>query len=365
MLIIEEGDEVVLSQEFHAAHNVAVHFHDQMASVIMEEGYEKFRDVSYDVPGDAPGIEEVGEGRMGVEEYMATYGLRAELTELLVSDIVQALLTDFLHFIHESLSCAKRGKISVAYALLRKPFEDLLLLFEQILADKQDFIERFHHQGDTVGYDPSFASLDKKAIVAAATAKLTLRDFFTDDLVWQIRYDKTAHAGIASYTHRAHHIVTRNKHYPTRPRDFNFVFDSVESLQDYWKNYYTIVPYVLMYAASVVDAIVFDFMPAQERAKQVKDIRRFALYIFMKEAENAGKMVEVGEEMLGIVLNALTHTCKSCGHEIHFTKPDLVLFSKLTVMLCDKCFTDQFTDDDFYLQFLVAWHALVPLPTPN
>lgn len=364
MLIIEEGDEVILSPEFHAAHNVAVQFHDQMASIMMSEGYELFRKVSVHIPKGAPDFELLKDGAMSFEEYMATHGMRAELTELLVSDVVQALLSDFLHFIFESLNAAKRGKISVAYALLRKPFEDLLLLFEQILGDKQDFIERFHHQGDTVGYDPSFANLDKRTIVATATAKLTLREFFPDDLIWAIRYDKTAKAGIASFTHRAHHIVTRNKHFPTPPRDFNFVFDSGESLHDYWANYYVIVPYTLMYAASVLDEIVFEYMPAQERAKQVKNIRRFVLYMGLRE-QKGSETVDVGEEIFAPVLDALTHTCKSCAHEIHFTKPDLVLFAEVTVLLCDQCFTDQFTDDDFYSKFLVAWDVMVPLPTPD
>lgn len=361
MLIIEPGDEVVLDKKYHAAHNVCTHLHDQMASIVMHEGYEEFCKVRFNIPKGTPYFEELRSGKMHVPDFMVVTGMKAELTELLVSDVMQALLADFLHFVHESLSAAKRGKISVAYALLRKPLSDLLLLFEQILINKQDFIDRFYHAGAPVGYDPSFANLDKKSIVAQATAKLPLRDLFPDDIVNELRYDKTAKAGIAGSTHQALHIVTRNPHFHTRDRDFNFVFDSVESLDEYWSNYYLVVPYLLFYAASVVDEIVFDFMPAKQRAKQVKNIRRFLLFTQLELGKNADKISVTEDEMFAPILSELTHACKNCDHEIRFTKPDLVLFGESTVMLCDECFTDQFTDEDFYAKFLVTWDNVVPM----
>lgn len=361
MLIIESGDEVVLSPEHHALHNIGVRLHDQMADILMNEGYAPFRKVSFDIPKNAPFIEELNSGRMDVLEFMAASGMKAELTELLVSDVVQALLADFLHFLHESLSAAKRGKISVAYALLRKPMTDLLLLFEQIMVNKEEFIDRFYHTGAPIGYDPSFANLDKKAIVVAATNKLALRDLFPDDIIYDIRYNKDAKAGIAGFTHQALHIVTRNPHFHTRNRDFNFVFDSVESLGEYWANYYLVVPFLLFYAASVIDEIVFEFMPMRVRAKQVKNIQRFMLFSGLQSVQQSEEITFSEDEMFTPILDALAHTCKECNHAVRFTKPDLILFSQSTVMLCDECFTDQFTDDEFYAKFLDAWDDVVPM----
>lgn len=54
-----------------------------------------------------------------------------------------SLLQDFCFFIYESLSCAARGKITVAYSLLRKPIRDNLFYLEWLLADKDDFYQCF------------------------------------------------------------------------------------------------------------------------------------------------------------------------------------------------------------------------------
>ena len=48
-----------------------------------------------------------------------------------------SVLADFVNFTFESLSCAMRGKMAVAFALLRKPFTDELLIFEQILDNEE------------------------------------------------------------------------------------------------------------------------------------------------------------------------------------------------------------------------------------
>jgi hypothetical protein len=362
MLIIEPGDEVVLSQKYHSAHNVSVHLHDQMVNILVNDAYDEFRRARFDITDEMVLVKEMRNQEVGILDFFEANGMRNEVTDVLVRDIVQALLTDFLHFIHESLSAAKRGKISVAYALLRKPLTDLLLLLEQILVNKQDFIDRFHYAGAPVGYDPSFANLDKKTIVAAATAKLVLCELFSNDIIYELRYDKSAKYGIAGSTHQALHIVTRNPHFHTRDRDFNFIFDTVDSIDGYWANYYHVVPYILCYAASVMDEIVFDFMPSRERAKWVKNIQRFVLFTAFQEEKPSQEIAGSENEMFTPILNALTHSCKTCAHEIHFTKPDLILFGQSTVILCDNCFTDQFLDDDFYTKFLITWSGVVPNP---
>ena len=84
MLIIEPGDEVVLSPEYHALHNISVWLHDQMAYLTKHEDYEWFQ--------------------------QAPKGVTDDPVDALARDILQALMVDFLHFVYESLSAAKKGK---------------------------------------------------------------------------------------------------------------------------------------------------------------------------------------------------------------------------------------------------------------
>lgn len=69
-----------------------------------------------------------------------------DLELILTKHIILSITSDFINFVFESLYCAKRGKITVAYALIRKPFTDELLILEQLLYNRSDFIYRFFIQ---------------------------------------------------------------------------------------------------------------------------------------------------------------------------------------------------------------------------
>lgn len=334
MLIIEPDDEVVLSPEYHALHNISVRLHDQMAYITKHEDYAWFQ--------------------------QAPEGITDDPIDALARDIIQALLVDFLHFIYESLSAAKKGKISVAYALLRKPLTDMLLLFEQILFNRHEFILRFTQQ-DPAKYDPSFANLNREAIVTQACDKLKLEALFDAEFVHDMRYDKTSTVGLAGSVHQALHIVTRNKYYPTPPAYFNFVFDSVESLNDYWQNYYHVVTYLLCYSAAVMDEIIFDFMPEHFSVKHLKNIQRFLFFLELGVDHEVPKTTPDQETVFEYLGVALAHNCQICGHDIGFRKADHVLFTQEMLMLCPVCAHNQFMDMEFDVKFHEAWARLVPM----
>lgn len=53
------------------------------------------------------------------------------------------MLSDMVNFIYESIIIAQKGKMSVAYSLIRKPSKDQLCLLEQILVNQEEFFQRF------------------------------------------------------------------------------------------------------------------------------------------------------------------------------------------------------------------------------
>jgi hypothetical protein len=55
--------------------------------------------------------------------------------------------------------------MTVAYALLRKPLTDELIILEQLLTDNQNFICRFFHSGNPNKHEPSNRNIDKKKII--------------------------------------------------------------------------------------------------------------------------------------------------------------------------------------------------------
>jgi hypothetical protein len=361
MLQIKEGDEVALVERYHLAHNISTMLYDQMANILVNDSYKPFRGPKFDVLDTHIHAKEFRNNAIGALDWLAANKMDAMFTHVVLSDVVSSLLVDFLDFVYVSLDTAKEGRMSVAYALLRKPMSDLLLLFEQILVDKQDFIDRYEHQGDPLAYDPSVASLDKKGIITRAVAKLQLTDMYSADFLYQARHDKSFAYGITGITHQALHIVTRDKHYKTADKTLNVIFADAQYVEPFWKHYYHIVPYLLLYASSVLDEIVFEFLPGQERRKHLNNIKRFILFTQLAASRNEPPVIIDGQEFYEYMQDGLTHTCKSCQYQVSsVTEDDYLFFAETEQILCNQCHNDLFADADFANQFHAVWDGILP-----
>ena len=214
-----------------------------------------------------------------------------ELEEALVKHVTMSILGDFVNFVYESLSCAQRGKMEVAYSLLRKPFLDELLIFEQILIDRTDFINRFYHKGEPKLYDPSDKAINKKEIIQKSLEQIRNTHFFSDELIYTLRYDKSSTSGINGISNQALHIVTNDPNYRTNDQELNFVFSVKEDHLRYWDHYYYFVPHLLFYSVAVIDEILFKYVSGEvaQAHKTVKELRRMICFLLLSEKNHKSK----------------------------------------------------------------------------
>ena len=135
-----------LPEEFEFSHWYSIFLHDQLVETLKsaEEANVfnstiKFKDESH---GKAV------EGLSGEEfiEWLEGNGYKTDVVVLYYKQLCAALLSDFLHFIYESLKCSRKGKLTVAYALLRKPLKENLFYMEWLLARPGEFLERFEEE---------------------------------------------------------------------------------------------------------------------------------------------------------------------------------------------------------------------------
>jgi hypothetical protein len=351
MLLIEEGDNVALPKEHHEVHNICAHIYDHLTEILVNDTYEELRRTEFPINDKQEQVKEMRSEELHAIDWLVLNGMHSELTTVLVKHITCSILSDFISFVYESLNAAKKGKLSVAYSLLRKPFVDELLLLEQILIDKDDFINRYYLNGDIDLYDPSNAKIDKRAIIEKALNKVSYNSIFTKEFIYELRYDKSAAYGINSISNQAIHIVTRDKNYRTLNKELNFVFSTQEDNESYWHHYYKIVPYLLFYSAAVLDAIVFDFLPDETLAKNLKAFKRLMTFIVFTEASKINERIDTNT-VIEIFSGVLEHTCKVCSNEIKFELADFKLFIECDILLCDRCFTDQFVDKNFAEKFM-------------
>jgi hypothetical protein len=335
VIYIAKGERVFLPSKYRPINNLCAVIYDHLTELYKLELYKPFQhtEVKMDDQGQKSDLDT---GNLHILDYLKITGHHDELTDILVKNVTLAVVSDLVHFVFESISCAKRGKMTVAYALLRKPFKDELLLLESILDNPHEFVNRFFHDGNPASYDPSTLNEEqKRAIIEAAVGKVRPNAFSTD-MLFDYRYDKLSPVGISSFSDHALHIVTRNKKYPTSEQNLNFVFSNTDDIKFYWKHYYTIVPYLLLYTASVVDGIVFNSLKGknEELHRDFKIFKRFLGIILYANKpyrkKRNGKYSNLGFDFK---LN-----CEKCGFETKLDISDYELFFYSDVVICQKCF---------------------------
>lgn len=338
MIYIEKGENVPLPRRHHAINNLCAIVYQQLIDLIKLPHYISLLSTSVSLNNEVQSIIDGLESeKLNIVDLLKNKRLNRELTELLTKHITLSILTDFLNYMYESLSCAKRGKMSIAYSLLRKPLTDELLIFEQILHNKEEFIQRFYHDGNPKGYDPSRAT-DKQKIIENAIAKLGKKYLIATDLIFRIRYDKSFEAGINAISNKALHIVTSDKNYETERQNLNFVFSTNESHDLQWSHYYYFVPYLLMYSAAVIDEILFEFIEG-DNIKNLKSLRAFKRFIgiIIWSEKIKATSIKKNNRLIRTLQEILTFECNKCNHFSKLDRADYELFFNTDMLLCHGC----------------------------
>jgi hypothetical protein len=341
MLYITEGEDIPLDEKFHRTHNLCAIIYDQLTEIFSLENYSTLKSTKFNFDNEKhKDIEKFKKGEIHVLEWLKINNLNKEISQVLVKHVTMSVLSDFVNFVYESLSCAMRGKMSVAYALLRKPFTDELLIFEQILNDQEGFINRFFYEGEPSGYDPSDRKIDKRKIIANALKKSKPNIVFTSDLIYALRYEKELGKGINGISNHALHIVTKDKNYKTTKQNLNFVFSTKEDVQSYWENYYFFVPYLLIYSVSVIDNIISQFLSGKdnEHLLNIKVMIRFIGILLWSEWQNEKKPKNF--KIFEILTESLKLDCQKCDTKVELERVDFELFLETSAFLCPSCFNN-------------------------
>jgi len=355
---IEETDEILLPKQYHETHNLTVLMYDQLVEILDESNpaYELTLKTSTNYKETHKRIEDMHNGKLHVLDWFVENDMKAELTETLTKHLVRSLTADITHFLYDSLNAAKKGKFSVAYALLRKPFTDELLILEQLLADNSDFIDRFYLKGNPELYDPAHKkkTKDNLTIINEAVNSLTSNYNIDAQEMHDIRYDKACDTGINGISNKALHIVTSDKNYKTQEQNLNFIFAQHEDRLSMWEHYYYVVPYLLKYTVDVIDEILFRYLPDEILVKFVKLILREAMHLIWSNNSGARDREELDYIIAEISKDTL-HNCNNCNTLISFEYADLRLFVSEQIILCTNCLANQIEDMAYYEKFTLAW----------
>lgn len=237
------------------SHDYSLWLHDGLADIVVEGQRRGLFETRIDLAD--PAQRERFERANHVLEWIEQEARTDLMGEVLLKAIVPALLSDFCHFMFESLSCARKGKLGVAFALLRKPLRENLHYLEWIVARPDDFLNTFYgsdsrelsftHIGDTSRL---------KAVIAEAIERCPSSGAFLPDFLYDIRFNKACAYGLEPYWNKALHLITTKAPIDTERQNFNFVFSSEEDIAGQLELYYTHVPLLLYYAAELTEVLL-------------------------------------------------------------------------------------------------------------
>lgn len=327
-----------LPKQYHTTHDSMIGLHDILVETIQWGEKAKIfnANVSLRSAEDAAAIK-----RLPQEEVLAWLKNNAytnELNDIIYRHICLALLSDFCHYIFEALHCSRKGKLSVAYALLRKPFKDNLFYFEWMVADREDFLKSYC-VGQKLIEPNRFKGAAHRDLIARAIAKLPLGGMYHPDLIYDLRYNKAAPESLDQLWTQAHHLITGDKLIATPPMNFNFIFRSDGLDEAHWEHLYSRLPFVLMYAVDVIEAAIGQFSPIRKKAKDVHFLqsRRLAGFlIWLREAWGQGSAKEL-LSIEGLFAASLGGKCDACRRKVTVKPRTIQTYYDYGVFLCSGC----------------------------
>ncbi|MEB0103489.1 hypothetical protein QN386_19480, partial [Pseudomonas sp. CCI3.2] len=179
--------------------------------------------------------------------------------DVLVSMVFPAVLGDMLHCIFEALEASRKGKLSIAFMLLRKPVQESLYVLESIVADKesfarllsQDSVKLQHHQAG--GVEGHAKRIQKVLETIGATEQ------FNSLSLAKLRYDKNEEGGFDRVCNKAMHLFTTKEPIKTENYNINFIFSGRDATLSQWSLLHSRLPYILLYMVQLIDHISIRF----------------------------------------------------------------------------------------------------------
>lgn len=321
-----------LPQEFHFSHNFCFFLHDQLVAAL--KSGEEAKIFNVELVSD----QKVPEGVEGEQlfEWLSNNNHRSVILGMYYRQITAALLADMLHFLYESLRCSAKGKITVSFALLRKPLKENLFYLEWLLADPGDMLSAFEDEKPSAKSIKLLTDVRRKEIIRLAVDKTSMGHWLNSELIYDLRYNKKFAVGFENLFQKANHLVTSFKALETEPANFNFVFSNDDAHHSQWNGLYSYLPLLLLHTVEVVEGLLATVAKRQDGIDltQIRNAIGFAHWM------DSGPHYHLGAEVFKDMKAALLSEelpCPSCKAQIFSSDESMIALYNENTVCCASC----------------------------
>lgn len=176
---------------------------------------------------------------------------------IIFKQIAYGMVIDFCYFIQEALSCAKRGRIVVAYSLLRRPLVYNLTILMRMMYD-EGFYNKFLHDSS---YDPtSYKSEDLQKMLAEFD-KVKILSPINAAVIYGLIFDKNNPSSIINLSNSAIHPTTTRRWNMTGEMNFNFIFAIREDVSTLINVFYHNILAIIAYYFEIFNTLIMQYAP--------------------------------------------------------------------------------------------------------
>lgn len=192
---------------------------------------------------------------------------------LIFKQITYGMVIDFCYFLQEALSCAKRGRIVVAYSLLRRPLVYNLIILLRMIYD-ESFYERFTRDSS---YDPTVYKPEDLQSMLAEFDKEKILSPINGSIIYGLIFNKDNPNSIINLSNRAIHPTTTRKWNLTGEMNFNFIFAVKEDIVTLSNILYHNILAIIAYYFELFNVIILNYAPSdQTEALMVEQYEKLA-----------------------------------------------------------------------------------------
>jgi hypothetical protein len=322
-----------LPPKYRFPHDYAIYLHDILVGLTMA-GYEAgvFNVQLKLGPGDPKpdGLEGL-ELSAWLDEHHPEVGALLEYKQL-----IAALVSDSCHFTLEALRASAKGKLTVAYALSRKPFKDNLFYLEWLLSDPVEFLVGFRKGPEAIEVAKQGES--RRSVIEDAVRKVGGRTI-NANLLYEVRYDRNAQYGLSVVWDQATHLVTTVRQARTGKRNLNLIFSGQPQWESQWQHFYYMVPYLLYHAVRVVQTLFEDLATIPKTQSVLQEIRRDLGFVLYSAWLQAGEGDDLGDQVAVFrdILDDLHLSCPQCSTPFVFHRSNLKRLVIGGTLACGRC----------------------------
>jgi len=339
----------LLPKKYEFSHYFAFFLHDILARIIVEGEKDKVFHVKYKFKSESETklFEKLNLSGDELWEWLEKNNYKWVIIKLAKKQCLIALLSDFCHYIYESLTCSQKGKLTVSYTLLRKPFKENLLYLEWLLSDPVDFSNTFHMSSPNNLSLSSISKEKKIEIIHNAMSKTSFGNWIKSDFIYELRYEKKAHYGFESLWNQAAHLITDFNAYKTESENFNFVFSGEKEKISQWNHYYGIVPLLLFYSVEIINALIHSITNVKYEDSLTSIRRLIGFFLWSKETVTDNK-AKILTKTARDILKKLDLHCPLCKKKISLGVRNLRLFFTNLELVCSTCGTEILFNQEYW-----------------